>query len=235
MTQQLEQALAELLESLNAARNVDLSKPFKKLSLTDYKSTKKEYYQSRVQTALTKINQAIDHLPPDKRQKVKEATNKLIATTDPIEITKIVNSFTMPKNEERENKTFTVKANIPEEITDPITADLTELEKCFISDCYRSCIVLCGRILETALHRKYYEVTNNDLLEKAPGIGLGNLIAKLAEKEIKLDPGLSNQIHLINQVRIYSVHTKQNQFTPTKGQAHAIILYTIDILEKLFT
>lgn len=234
MTQQLEQALAELLESLNAARNVDLSKPFKKLSLTDYKSTKKEYYQSRVQTALTKINQAIDHLPPDKRQKVKEATNKLIATTDPIEITKIVNSLTMPKNEERENKTFTVKANIPEEITDPITADLTELEKCFISDCYRSCIVLCGRILETALHRKYYEVTNNDLLEKAPGIGLGNLIAKLAEKEIKLDPGLSNQIHLINQVRIYSVHTKQNQFTPTKGQAHAIILYTIDILEKLF-
>jgi len=93
---------------------------------------------------------------------------------------------------------------------------------------------LCGRVMETALHRKYYEATGQDLLEKAPGIGLGNLIAKLSEKGVKLDPGLTNQIHLINQVRVFSVHTKQDAFIPSKMQAQAIVLYTIDILEKVF-
>ncbi len=95
-------------------------------------------------------------------------------------------------------------------------------------------MILCGRVLETALHRKYFDATGNDLLEKAPGTGLGNLIAKLAEKGIALDPGLPNQVHLINQVRVFSVHTKQQAFTPTKLQAEAIVLYTLDILEKLF-
>lgn len=88
--------------------------------------------------------------------------------------------------------------------------------------------------METALHRKYFDSTGNDLLEKAPGTGLGNLIAKLNEKGITLDPGLPNQIHLINQIRVFSVHKKQTPFTPSKTQAEAIYLYTMDILDKLF-
>ena len=32
------------------------------------------------------------------------------------------------------------------------------------------------------------------------GIGLGNLIAKLKDKNVNLDPALTNQIHLINQL-----------------------------------
>jgi hypothetical protein len=88
--------------------------------------------------------------------------------------------------------------------------------------------------LETALHRKYYEATGNDLLEKAPGIGLGSLIAKLSEKGAALPPGLPNQIHLINQARVFSVHTKQETFIPTKDQAQAIMLFTIDALNKIF-
>jgi len=102
------------------------------------------------------------------------------------------------------------------------------------AQCYRSAIILCGRIMETALHRKYYDATGQDLLEKAPGTGLGNLIAKLADKGIKLDPGLPNQIHLINQVRVFSVHKKKDLFTPTKTQTEAIVLYTMDILERIF-
>ena len=115
-----------------------------------------------------------------------------------------------------------------------MSADIQELKRCFNAECYRSSVVLCGRLLEIALHRKYFEVANNDLLEKSPGMGLGNLIAKMEEKGIKLDPGLTNQIHLINQVRIYSVHKKQQPFYPTKTQAHAIILYTTDVLKRLF-
>lgn len=115
-----------------------------------------------------------------------------------------------------------------------LCADIEELNRCFNSGCYRSAIIICGRILETALHRKYFEATGVDLLEKAPGIGLGNLIAKLSEKNITIDPALGNQIHLINQVRIHSVHKKQRAFVPSKTQTRAIMLYTIDVLNKLF-
>jgi len=123
---------------------------------------------------------------------------------------------------------------LPFEIKEEVLTDLNEVNKCLSNGCYRSSVILCGRIMETALHRKYFDATGNDLLEKAPGTGLGNLIAKLAEKGIALDPGLTNQIHLINQVRIFSVHKKQTPFTPSKTQAEAICLYTMDILDKLF-
>lgn len=124
--------------------------------------------------------------------------------------------------------------NIPESVKFDFRADIKELEKCFSSGCYRSSVMLCGRLLEIALHRKYYEITNQDLLEKSPGIGLGKIIAKLVEKNIKFDPGLTQQIHLINQIRISSVHKQKDVFYPTKQQTQAMILYTMDILEKLF-
>ena len=123
---------------------------------------------------------------------------------------------------------------LPEEIKDSVAADLNEIRKCFEAEAYRSCVVLCGRILETSLQRKYYEVTGIDLSETSPGIGLGKLIAKLSEKEVEFDPGLTQQIHLINQVRVYSVHSKKEAFYPSKGQAQAMILYTLDVLKKLF-
>ena len=124
--------------------------------------------------------------------------------------------------------------NIPAEISSEIAADLNELEKAFTSQCYRAATILCGRILETCLHRKYYEITGNDILEKNPGIGLGKLIAKLAEREVVFDPGLTQQIHLVNQVRIHSVHVKKESFHPSPQQTHAMILYTLDVVERMF-
>lgn len=159
--------------------------------------------------------------------------NILKKTKDPDKMQKAVDSIAgvlagLPQK-------ATVKLpNIHQNIKDELNADMEEMYRCFNAGCYRSAIILCGRILETALHRKYFEITGNDLLEKAPGIGLGNLIAKLAEKNVDLDPALGNQIHLINQVRIYSVHKKQKSFTPTKTQTRAIMLYTTDIINKLF-
>ena len=126
------------------------------------------------------------------------------------------------------------KPKVPSEIAGEINADIDEVNRCMDSQSYRSAVILCGRILETALHRKYYEATSNDLLDKSPGIGLGNLIAKLNDRGVKLDPALGNQIHLINQVRIHSVHKKQDAFRPSPAQAQAIVLYTMDVLEKLF-
>jgi hypothetical protein len=125
--------------------------------------------------------------------------------------------------------------NIPLEISGEINEDLKEMEACFLGGCYRAATILCGRVLETALHRKYYETTGVDMLEKSPGIGLGNLISKLKAKNISFDPGITQQIHLINQIRIFSVHKKQERFYPTKPQTQAMILYTCDILSKLFS
>ena len=123
---------------------------------------------------------------------------------------------------------------VPAEISQEIQADVEEMSKCMKVKAFRSAIILCGRVLETALHRKYFEITGNDLLEKAPGTGLGNLVAKIADKGTVIDPGLGNQIHLINQVRVHSVHKKQTVFNPSQQQAQAIILYTMDVLDKLW-
>lgn len=123
---------------------------------------------------------------------------------------------------------------IPLDIKADVEADLDELDKCFKAGCHRSAVILCGRVLETALHRKYFEATGVDLLEKSPGIGLGKIIAKLSDKNIKLDPGLAQQIHLINNVRVFSVHKKQEPFNPSKVQTQAIMLYTVDVLRKIF-
>ena len=145
------------------------------------------------------------------------------------------------KTKENLLKELNIKAEINfktprvhDDIRGELVADIEELKVCYNAKCYRSCIIICGRLLEIGLHRKYFETTGRDILEKSPGIGLGNLVAKLVDKEVKLDPGLTQQIHLINNVRIFSVHKKQRPFYPSKSQAHATILFTLDILEKLF-
>ena len=148
-------------------------------------------------------------------------------------ISLLYSKLSLPKEKTIEKPSFKL-GYTPEEIKEDISADLKELERCFANECYRSAIILCGRLLETALHRKYYEETGQDLLEKSPGIGLGNVIAKLKEKEINIDPAIVQQIHLINQVRVFSVHRKKEAFYPTKTQTHAMVLYTLDVLEKIF-
>ncbi len=142
-------------------------------------------------------------------------------------------SWQVPKEKES-LLSFLVPSRLPDDIRDDVVADIRELEKCYQNDCFRSCIILCGRILEAVLHRIYFERTNFDILEKNPGIGLGTLIAKMDEKGIKLDPGLTQQIHLINQVRVFSVHKKKEAFYPSKAQTQAIILFTMDIVTKFF-
>ena len=137
----------------------------------------------------------------------------------------------IPDVEERE---FSLPNAVPSDIYPEVEADVNEMQRCFNNGCYRSVVILCGRVLEVILHKKHYEVTENDLLEKSPGIGLGNLIAKMKEKGIELDPGLTQQIHLINQVRVFSVHKKQQPFYPTRNQAQAMMLYTQDSIEKVF-
>ncbi len=139
------------------------------------------------------------------------------------------------KKDVRKTISLSIPKKIPEAIREEIIADMSEARDCYENGLYRSCVIICGRLMETALHRKYYEITNNDILETAPGIGLGTLIAKMREKNYEFDPGLDQQIHLINQVRIHSVHKKSKLFRPSKEQAQAIMLFTMDVLNKMFS
>jgi hypothetical protein len=160
---------------------------------------------------------------------------RLLSVNDIQQNKKILNELEKFNNIKITPQKVSININkIPEEIRGEIKADIEELQKCFKNSCYRSCVILCGRIIEVCLHAKYFKETGFDILDKNPGIGLGKLIAKMDEKGIKLDPGLTQQIHLVNNVRIFSVHKKQRTFIPGKQQTEAIMLYTFDVIEKIF-
>lgn len=215
-------------------------------AMIDYKLQQKKYIQERLENALKFLRESsfelrntkkFDELSQVKINEILELVSEL-NTKDLEEINKITKKIEALAKQIRfpseDDRLVKIPKRIPSEIKEDVVLDLEEMQKCYDTECYRSCVILCGRVLETALHRKYYEVTGQDALEKSPGIGLGNLIAKLNERKINLDPGLTNQIHLINQVRIFSVHKKQEAFYPSQQQTQAMILYTLDILNKIF-
>lgn len=207
----------------------------------DYDKSKEDYYRKSVQTAIDLVKKRSASLAVLGSDPANGALiTKISSLVGEIEsseekkgiISKIIDiipDIDVPKTEKVDKPDY-----LPKEIRADVTADIKEMDKTFNSGCYRSTAILCGRVLEVALHMKYFQETGVDLLEKSPGIGLGKIVAKLSEKNITFDPGLMQQVHLINNVRISSVHIKQEPFTPTKAQAQAMILYTMDILEKIF-
>lgn len=224
------QELQEVIKNLEWLKSVITDK--QSALVTDFKSRQRDAVGLTIERGMKNIER---HL-----EQAGVATNDLFVQFrmtreigGKIAILRLLSEIIASLPESRSDFSFP-NIHTPSEIESELVADVNELKKCFGGGCFRSAVILCGRILETALHRKYFEATGNDLLEKSPGIGLGNLIARMDEKGIALDPGLPNQIHLINQVRIYSVHKKQDAFYPTKNQAQAIILYTFDVIERLF-
>lgn len=217
---------------------VDISQPV--MPSLDFNKSRHNLYVQSLETAVRNLHKASELLDVENEdeftfQRIKAIISKL--DTKEInelkllveELVRLANTLTL-----KEEEKVDLPLSIPYEVYPEIEADVNEMQKCFNSCCFRSVVILCGRIIETALHRKYYEVTGNDMLEKSPGIGLGNLIAKMKEQNVEFDPGLTQQIHLINQVRIFSVHKKQQPFCPSKGQAQAVMLYTMDVLQKIF-
>ncbi|HZX45449.1 MAG TPA: DUF4145 domain-containing protein [Candidatus Nanoarchaeia archaeon] len=243
---EFQKALIKLQNSIDTAikNKVDLqSKLDSERALYNYKEKQKQYYVNSVRSAVKQVKSSylgLIEIAKDKDN--QEIVNKIYELIPDLDSTDLQTLNKTLKNilslvklldiKEKEKDFGTPK--VPQEIYAEIKADIEELNRCFKNECYRSSVILCGRLLETALHRKYFEVTKNDLLEKSPGIGLGNLVAKLVEKRVPLDPALTNQIHLINQVRIFCVHKKKEAFNPSKQQAQATILYTLDILDKLW-
>ena len=228
--------------------NINLNKePDNEKSIYNFKEKQKSYHLNTLKSNLKLVKSDALSLPQIAKHDISNQPylNQLLMLMPELENKNLLNLEKTVKKmliitkqlnfpEIASEKKFTTSSSIPKDIDSEIKADIEELNRCFNNGCYRSSIILCGRIMEISLHRKYYELTNNDLLEKSPGIGIGNIIAKLKEKNTELDPAITNQIHLINQVRIFSVHKKKQAFNPTEHQTQATILYTLDILDKLF-
>ncbi|MBN2421165.1 DUF4145 domain-containing protein [Candidatus Woesearchaeota archaeon] len=212
--------------------NISLVAPLKK-KIMDYKEQRSEYYRTLVRTNLAKIKETTKDMDEATKKKVSDM-EALFASGDAKTMIGIVADLSLPKPQRPITHQSQHNLNVPHEIRDDIFFDLSEIDKCMNANAYRSAMILCARVLETALHRKYYDFTGKDLLETSPGIGLGNIISKMRESGIEIDPALTQQVHLINNVRIFSVHKKQNVFQPSREQAQATFLFTIDILKKLF-
>ena len=240
--------LQDSVKSLISASILEVEPIDPEKSVIDFSERKKDYLLKTFSTALDKVksyepelnslikqdsnNQPLvvslydsfSKLDSKETEKLSSAINGITDTLEKIKFPSIIEP----------DKIVKIPKKLPEDIRAEITADIKELQKTFDAECFRSSVVLCGRVLETALHRKYYESTGKDILETQPGIGLGNLIKKLSEKNVSFDPGLTQQIHLINQVRVFSVHKKKEVFYPSRAQTHAMVLYTLDVLDKLF-
>lgn len=215
----------------------------------DFKRKEREYYSGEINSALRKLEALLSETfvvakeadraslarVADKIKELKQKLNQkqFQEVLDAIDaLSEITPNIKISESDLPKSDFFL--PHVPREIYAEVKASFDELLKCYEHNCYRSSLILCGRLLEIIMHYKYKEKTNIDLLEKAPDLGLGNLILKFKEKNIELDPGLSNQIHLINQLRVASVHKKKHVFNPTKAQCKASILYTLDVLKKIF-
>jgi len=232
--------LSSALDNLTANK-LTLDKPSKSAIITDFKKNQDGYFRSAVYNAISFVENSAEKLDISPEygavaDQIRAVVKKLDGAKNISDLKFMVNhiaSLASKIKVEDRPSSFSL-SSVPIDIQSDINADIDEMQRCYSAGCYRSVVILCGRLLETALHRKYFDATGNDLLEKAPGTGLGNLIAKLKESNVDLDPALTNQIHLINQVRVHSVHTKKDAFSPSREQAHAMMLYTFDSLSKIF-
>jgi hypothetical protein len=244
----LRQAISELKSILSEIqrRNINFDEKFN--NVFDFKKREQEYYKRLLNSQIRKVKGNLaegmlygknEHR--EQIQKIKtniEEIEQKIALNDLLEATSIVTNISDIPNIKIEKPLFETKSfflpRVPREVYFEVKSNFDEAIICFENRCYRAATILCGKILEVALHRKYFEATGKDMLEKAPNIGLGNMLVRLKETGLEIEPGLANQIHIINQLRVASVHKRVSHFIPTRAQCQASILYTLDALKKLF-
>ncbi len=225
----MKRTLLSLRKSIERAKKkkVDMNEKIDpEKALYDFSEREKQYLQRSIISSIKLLSKKTDDPLIGKLQQAKtyEEMENVIAELEKIE----------PKKEKKVGGLKVSVPKLPVAIREEISADVDEMKECYSGGLYRSATILCGRILEVALHRKYFEVTGKDILVTNPGVGLGKLIAKLKEKEVEFAPGVTEQIHLVNQIRVEAVHKKTKVFYPTKEQTQATILYSMDILKKLF-
>lgn len=123
-------------------------------------------------------------------------------------------------------------SNTPQEILEELKLDFQEIRNCYYNDAFRSAIIMCGRILELLLSRKYFEVMKIDPLEQ--NLFIGTLIRKCFEDNVINEPSLGHMSNLINSSRIDSVHNTRRVYVPSREETKTVIEFTIGLLGRLY-
>jgi len=121
---------------------------------------------------------------------------------------------------------------VPSEIRREMSLDFDDVRKCYYAYALRSAIGMCGRILELALARKYFEIVNVDPIQQRWQIG--TLISRCYENHVIEDPVLGDMCNLINRSRIDSVHATSRMYHPTMEETKSLIEFTISLVKRLY-
>lgn len=122
---------------------------------------------------------------------------------------------------------------VPIEIRTEIATDIDEIKKCYSSGAYRAAIVFCGRMLEIALARKYFEKFHVDLIEKK--LTLGQLIIECKKKIGIFTPGLDSLCDTINKIRKPSIHkSSEGIYLPGPQDTIGVFNLVQGVLQKLW-
>jgi hypothetical protein len=134
-----------------------------------------------------------------------------------------------------------VVQRLPKGARNEVQRDFEEIEKCYGALAYRAVLAFCGRILETALSRKYYQhqrrrhVSKSDIERAIGDKPLGVIIQECNRVGLTANiPGLQQQADLINRVRIFSIHLRGSGYEPDTNDARASVSFTIAALTKLY-
>ncbi len=167
-------ALQKLEDALKAGAG---NAPDRERSVYDFAARKADYQQHLVKTALAQVSTAAWSLAQSSRGQERAVVDILRLMLDLEErisdrdaVLHLVEQIKRRAEKLRVQSSRPIPLDVraprlPPEIDATITADLDEIRRCFASGCYRSVTILCGRVLEAALHRRYYDVTGIDVLE----------------------------------------------------------------------
>jgi hypothetical protein len=120
----------------------------------------------------------------------------------------------------------------PQEIREEIKLDFDEMRICYNNGAFRSAIIMCGRVLELLLAKKYFDSTHVDPVELRWQLGV--LIRKCFERNVLTDPGIGDICNFINHLRISSVHASHAIHRPIQEETKSVIEFTISLLKSLY-
>jgi len=124
-------------------------------------------------------------------------------------------------------------SGVPPEIREEMLADIQELEVCAEHGANRSALFLCGRILELALGRKFWEETQVDPVVRE--WTLGKLITECEARGIlKGLPKLFSLAKIIKDCRNPSVHVTARVYRPTPGEVGGLSQVAASVVQRLY-
>ncbi|MEZ5814326.1 MAG: restriction endonuclease subunit S [Alphaproteobacteria bacterium] len=119
-------------------------------------------------------------------------------------------------------------------VRDVIASDLKEIDVCFKAKAYKSCVILCGSVLEAVLLDWISEIERHDYISSEEGLTLFNMIKSFSDNRIlgKREADLAHNIRKMRNI----VHPKEmlKSSELNEKQCEALISGLRKILHKRF-